>query len=371
MIRLAQPHIPKGVLGELGRVLDSGMLTSGRRVAALEEKLAEWVGGNHVVLVSSGTTAALVAFHILHEQGFDRVFIPDFCFPSVAAAALQVGMEVCLVDIEPERLNVAPKSLSPLWEQGAPAVVASVDQFGIPGPGREMAKLAAARNLPWFEDAACALGSRDEEGVLCGSRATVAILSFHPRKVLTTGEGGALITSDPEIARIARSLRSLGMEGQGMVRSFTRRGYNARMSELHAAVGLAQLEILEESLVQRRKLGALYAGSLEEVPGVVLPGGYALPGCVFQSLVVLLPQLANRAAVAHRMAREGVETTLPGFAIHTQPAFAALRRCTSLENSLALHERGLALPLHEGMTESEVAIVTRTLKEALAADLEE
>jgi perosamine synthetase len=371
MIRLAQPHIPGVVLEELGRVLDSGMLTSGSRVAALEEKLSEWVGGGHVVLVSSGTTAALVAFHILHEQGYERVLMPDFCFPSVASSALRVGLEVCLVDIEPDRLNVAPESLPPLLDAGGTAVLASVDQFGIPGPGEALAKLAADRELAWFEDAACALGSRDESGALCGSRPTLAIFSFHPRKVLTTGEGGALVTSDPEVARVARSLRSLGLEGSGMVRSFTRQGYNARMSELHAAVGLAQIEILEELLARHRVLGATYLGALKALPGVVVPRGYALPGCAFQSLVVLLPSGADRAAVARRMSRQGVETTLPGFAIHTQPAFASLPRLTSLENSLTLHERGLALPLHEGMTQGDVTTVTCALKEALVVEEEE
>jgi len=371
MIRLAQPHVPAGILDELGRILDSGMLTSGSRVAALEERLSPWVDGRHVVLVSSGTTAALIAFHLLHEQGFTRVIMPDFCFPSVASSALRVGLEVCLVDIEPERLNVSLDLLPPLLRNDERTVVASVDQFGIPGPARELAELAAASGAAWFEDAACALGSRDEDDCLCGTRSTVAILSFHPRKILTTGEGGAVVTSDPEVASLARSLRSLGMEGAGLERSFTRQGYNARMSELHAAVGLAQLDNLEGMLRKRAHLGALYSQLLEESPEVEVPRGYSRPGCAFQSLVVLLPKRADRTAISRHMASRGVETTLPGFAIHTQPAFASLSRCSSLDNSLALHERGLSLPLHEGMSEAQAEQVTGALKEALAVTGEE
>ncbi|MBM4353620.1 MAG: hypothetical protein FJ109_07445 [Deltaproteobacteria bacterium] len=371
-VRLAHPEIPEGALALVAQALRSGHLTSGEYVARLEERLSARLGGRHVILVSSGTTAALVAFHLLSDRGIERVLMPDFLFPSMASAARRVGLDVLLADIEPRLLSLPPDAIDRIPAGGRTAVL-SVDQFGIPGHNPELERRTASIGLPWFEDAACALGSRDDAGSACATRSTVAILSFHPRKTLTTAEGGAVVTSDPDLAARARMLRNLGVAGQGTDRRFEMAGYNARMSELHAAVGLAQEAVLDELLERRRRIGRLYLERLDHLathpdlpPGLSVPAGFRHPGSNFQSLVILLPASVSRHDVVARLAEDGVESTLPGFSIHAQPVFADLPCIGPVEHSPRLQESGLALPLHERMEPQDVEHVVEALQRALA-----
>ena len=362
MIRLAHPRIPEAVHGMLREVLDSGMLTSGKFVQQLEGELSDRLGGPHVVLVSSGTTAALVAFHILREQGVSKVVLPDFLYPSIASSALRVGLEVLLVDVEPERLNIDLRQVAAA-DLGEGVALVTVDQFGIPGPNLEIRRLADERGWRWIEDAACALGSADR-GNWCGSRADLAILSFHPRKVLTTGEGGALVTRDEKLAEQAVRLRNHGLGGLGADRRFEVPGYNARLSELHAAVGLAGLGIFDEMLAARRRLGRLYLELLEKVDWLSVPRGFATAGANFQSMVALIDDGEQRGMVMEKLAAAGVESTIAGYAIHREPAFAGLRRQGPLVRSDAVARRGIALPLHENLSEEDVEAVVAALKSA-------
>jgi len=363
MIRLAHPALSEGALERLRPLLVSGMLTSGRLVGELETALSTRLDGQEVVLVSSGTTAALLGFEILYSLGVRHLLVPDFTFPSVAAAALQVGLEVTLTDIDSELLSLPPDALAK-WPEGPEYGFLSIDQFGIPGPNDTFRQCAEKKGWRWLEDAACAQGSYAESAP-CGTQATVSIFSFHPRKVMTTAEGGALVMGDPAIAEQARSLRSLGLTGQGLNRSFTSLGYNARLSEVHAALGLDHIVRLDSMLENRKRLGAHYLGLLDDWGAVEVPGGFRKAGANFQSMVVLLPAETNRARVAQGLHQRGVESTLPGFAIHTQPAFSGLPHTGPLLNSRKLHDRGLALPLHDGMSIGDVEQVVSALREAL------
>ena len=362
MIRLAHPKIPESVHDTLREILDSGMLTSGKFVQRLEDELSDRLGGPRVVMVSSGTTAALVAFHILRDQGVSTVVLPDFLYPSVASSALRVGLDVMLADVEPERLNLDLEQVAKAGLGGDVALV-TVDQFGIPGPNREIRAFADERGWRWVEDAACALGSVDR-GDWCGSRADLAILSFHPRKVLTTGEGGALVTRDEALAGQAALLRNHGLGGLGADRRFEVPGYNARLSELHAAVGLAGLGVFDEMLATRRRLGRLYLDLLERVEWASVPRGFATAGANFQSMVVLVDDDARRGLLMEKLTAAGVESTIAGYAIHREPAFAGLGRLGPLTCSDAVARRGIALPLHENLRDDDVTAVVAALESA-------
>lgn len=363
MIRLAHPRLTEDALERLRPILASGMLTSGRLVGELEAALSARLDGCEVVLVSNGTTAALLGFEILYSRGVRHLLMADFTFPSVAAAALQVGLEVTLTDIDSELLSLPPAALDQ-WPEGPEHGFLSIDQFGIPGPNATLAKMAEEKGWLWFEDAACAQGS-SADSKACGTQATVGILSFHPRKVMTTAEGGALVMEDRELADQARTLRSLGLTGQGIDRSFTSLGYNARLSEVHAALGLDHIQRLDEMLQTRQELGARYLELLDDWGGITVPSGFRERGANFQSMVVLLPPGIDRGVVAQGLHRRGIESTLPGFAIHTQPAFAGLSRTGPLLNSRTLHDRGLALPLHDGMSMADVSQVVAGLQAEL------
>jgi len=352
MIRLAHPLIPDDVLGPLRDILASGHLTGGAHVARFEDALTRRLPGTTVIAVSNGTMAALVAFHVLKERGVSRLVAPSFCYPSVVSSARILGLDVVLVDIDPHRLNLCLSELDRVPD-GPPTVVMTVDAFGIPGPNVALGETIRQRGWVWLEDSACALGSLCD-GVPCGTAADLALLSFHPRKPLTTAEGGALLVRDPDMARQARLVANQGVTGMTVSREFQVLGYNARLSELHAAVGLAQLPILDELLATRRVLGRHYLERLGERPGLSLPAGLTDPGGNFQSMIVLLSPECDRSSLAASLLRSGVESTRAGYALHTQPAFRDCETLGTLAESTAYHHRGLALPINERMTTQDV-----------------
>jgi len=193
----------------------------------------------------------------------------------------------------------------------------------------------------------------------------MGFLSFHPRKVLTTGEGGALVC-DPEDAEGLRMLRNLGMEVADGERRFVTCGVNARMSELHVALGLGQLELLPEMLRIRRELGRKYLELLDHVAGVEVPAGYRMEGVNFQSMVVRLGDPGGRGRIIGELARAGIESTVAGFALPLEKAFSGVSVDGDVSESLRLGADGLALPLHERMSQRDVELVVGVLEEALA-----
>jgi dTDP-4-amino-4,6-dideoxygalactose transaminase len=363
MIRLAHPLIPDGVLDLIKDILASGHLTGGTHVTRLEEALSQRLPGTTVLAVANGTMASLVAFHVLKEQGVSRLVAPSFCYPSVVSSARILGLDVVLVDIDPHRLNLCPDQLEQV-PHGPSTVVMTVDAFGIPGPNAMLGDAIRRRGWVWMEDSACALGSSCD-GVPCGTAADLALLSFHPRKPLTTAEGGALLVRDPAMARQARLVANQGVTGSTVTREFQILGYNARLSELHAAIGLAQLPILDELLATRRMLGHHYVRRLGQQPGLSLPAGLNDPGANFQSMVVLLEPGYDRAALAAELFRQGIESTRAGYALHTQPAFRDCETLGTLAESTSYHHRGLALPINERMTTQDVDRVCDALADSM------
>ncbi len=363
MIRLAHPRIPESVTALFAEVLNSGHLTGGPMVTRLEGFLEQRFPGTTVLAVANGTMASLVAFHVLKDRGIQRVIAPDFCYPSVVSSALILGLDVFLADIDPHRFRLHSSGFDAL-PADQHTVVLSVDAFGIPGHTPSLMDIIAKKGWPWLEDSACALGS-SRNSIPCGLEADVALLSFHPRKPLTTAEGGALILRDPTMAEHARMVAHQGVSGTGIHRRFERLGYNARQSELHAALGIAQLEQLDAALSHRRTLGQTYLSALEKFQEVAVPDGFRDPGANFQSMVIRLPQDVHREHLVARMTGDGIETTRAGYALHTQPAYSSCVPLGPLVHSLSWHHRGLALPLHEQMAVEDVHRVVNALGKAL------
>lgn len=360
-LRMAHPEVPVEVLERLRGILVSGQFVQGAEVRQFERGVSRWVGGREVVAVSSGTMASYLAFLHWKQAGYGRLVLPAFSFPSVASAALLAGFELELADIDGERLAMHPNMLGE-WSKGA--LVLTVDSFGIPGFLPEWTAWQRASGGVWLEDAACGLGAEDAECV-CGSAAPMAFLSFHPRKVLTTGEGGAVVCDSAEAESI-RTLRNLGMLVSGGERRFQVLGVNGRMSEFHAAVGNAHLATLPRILERRREIGARYVATLPGVAGVEMPAGYRLAGVNFQSMVVRLSRGGSRERVLRRLNEEGIEATVAGFYLPNEAAFSGVKVRGDVSESRRLGESGIALPIHEGMCEGDVDRVCGVLGRVLA-----
>ncbi len=363
---LARPWTGEEELRALGRVLQSGRLVQGPRGERFEACLAELTGRRFAVTTSSGTTALEVALEAMGVGPGDEVLVPAFGWPSPAHAALRRGATVVLVDVDPDDWNVSPEALAAA-RTARSRLALLVDQYGV--PLRTEALAPVLEGLRLLEDAACGLGSRLADGRTCGALGEAAILSFHPRKVVTTGEGGAVLTDESALAERLRALRDHGR----LAGRFRWAGGNHRLSELAAALGLVQLERLEAIVSARAALAEHYRQRLAALPVRLqrVPGGVRWNA---QTFGVVLPDgwsAADRDRLrAWLQRRHRIETGLLGHALHRLPSLRHERvrpggGDRGLTVSEALADRGLALPLFPQMPLEAVDRVAEALYEGL------
>jgi perosamine synthetase len=343
LIRLARPDVGAAEAEAVAEVLESAQLTMGPKVAEFERWLAERCGTQHAVAVSSGTAALHLAVLALGIGPGDEVLVPAYTFPATANVVALAGAKPILVDVDPETMNVDPA----LAEAGprTKAVIA-VDLFGRPARVEELPD-----GVPVLEDAAGALGAR-RRGRPCGSLGVLGCLSFHPRKIVTTGEGGAVTTDADELADAVRRMRHHGIEPRGDF-EIARPGLNYRLSDILCAVGLPQLARLERLLEARTRIAAGYA---ERLRGVVdLPSADDGDVHGWQAYVV---QVDGAARVIGALREQGIEAQVGTYALHR---LAAYRDQEEFPGASRVFDRAVALPFHTRLSESELDRVAEAL----------
>lgn len=325
----------------------------GELVERFEQAVAALLGRRHAIAVSSGTSALQLALKALQVGSGDEVLCPALSWPSPAHAVRVAGAKVRFVDVDQNEWNSAPDALRSARSGNSKAAIV-IDQFGNPARADEIR--GALGSLPIIEDAACALGSRFSSGP-CGTLGLVSCLSFHPRKILTTGEGGMCLSDDDDIADKIRMLRNHGQLGG----EFVVASGNSRMTEMAAALGLAQLNRLNEILARRRELAARYASALDGTLDLQScpPGGESN----YQTFGVILPQGFDRNAVREKLRTRGVEAGLLSFAIHKLGSFTGSTASLPITEHIAA--RGIALPLFPQMRNAEVDEVVKSLRGVL------
>ena len=265
-INVMLPYLGEREVEAVTEVLRSGWVAQGPRVAAFESAFATAMQAEHAVAVSNCTTALHLALVVAGVGPGDEVVIPSFSFIATTNAPMYVGAQPVFCDVDPVTGNVTPETIEPVLTDRTRAVII-VDQGGVPVDLDPIRALCDPRGITVIEDAACGSGST-YRGRPVGAGAEIAAWSFHPRKILTTGEGGMITTSNPEWAARARRLREHAMSVSAADRhasvlapaeSYVEVGYNFRMTDLQAAVGIVQLERLPEIVARRRELAATYA----------------------------------------------------------------------------------------------------------------
>jgi len=343
LIRLAWPDVGPAEAEAVAGVLESGQLTMGPKVDEFERGLAAACGTEHALAVSSGTAALHLAVLALGIGPGDEVLVPAYTFPATANVVAMVGATPVLVDVDPVTMNLDPAKV----EVGpATKAIIAVDLFGRPARIEELPDA-----LPVLEDAAGALGAK-RGGRPCGSLGALACLSFHPRKIVTTGEGGAVTTEDAELATAIRRMRHHGIEPRGDF-EIAQPGFNYRLSDILCAVGITQLARLDELLDARTRIAAGYT---ERLAGIVETPG-ADDGDVhgWQAYVI---QVEGAAEVIAALRELGIEAQVGTYALHhlaaygDQGDFAAASR---------VFDRAVALPLHTRLTESDLDRVAEAL----------
>lgn len=352
MIPLTRPWIGDAEIEAAARVLRSGMLVQGPEVAAFEAEVARATGRAHGVAVSNGTSALVLALRVLGVGPGDDVLCPALTWPSPAHAILEVGATPVLVDVDPGTWNVRAAALQDARTPKTAAAIV-IDQFGVP-----LEAAVGELDLPVIEDAACAIGATLADGRPCGTLGALSTVSFHPRKLLTTGEGGVVVTDDAEHAATLRALRNHGQRGPG---EFVRASGNHRLTDLQAAIGRAQMQRLDEAIARRQRCAArIREGLSGRLTFQQAPEG-ARPNA--QTLGALVPEPAMRAELLTGTREAGVQVGLLSYALSEVPTVGGAA-CPVAESIVA---RGIALPLYPQMQDDEVTRVVDVLGEALKA----
>lgn len=354
------PEVGKEELELIQKVLESGYLTTGPMTERFEILIAEYVGVKHAIAVSSGTTALYLALACLGIGPGDEVLVPDFTFPASANVVKHCGATPVLVDIDLATFNIDVKDLETKITPRAKAIM-PVHLFGLSADMDPILDLAQRHNLWVVEDAACALGA-EYKGRKCGSMGDLGCFSFHPRKIITTGEGGMIVTNNNEWAERLRSLRNHGMVNRGNERIFIEAGYNYRISDVLSAIGVAQMQKLDSIITKRLELADRYHQALSGSDMLTLPSvpeGYKH---IYQTYAVLLDERINRQDVIRSLYQSGIEANIGTYSVSAQSAY---QPCKVPPNSMKAFKKVLALPFHTQMTGHDLAEVTDKLSSAL------
>jgi perosamine synthetase len=378
MIPITLPKVGEAEAEAAARVIRSGWLSQGPEVATFEAEFAQAVGAPHACAVSNCTTALHLALVALGIGPGDEVITASHSFIATANVIRQTGATPVFADIEVTGFNLDPDAVFLAITPRTRAILV-VHQIGMPCDLGAILPIARARGLLAIEDAACATGSQiylDNQWAPIGSpHADIACFSFHPRKVITTGEGGMLTTRDPRLDATFRLLRQHGMSVPDTVRhqarevvleSYPVSGFNYRMSDLQAAVGRVQLAALPEIVARRRELAESYRRKLAAVDGLTLPAEPGWARSNWQSYCVRLPPGAPQIHVMQAMLDRGVATRRGIMCAHLEPAYSELRTAP-LPRSEAAQRGCILLPLFPQMTEAMQDEVAFALQAALDA----
>lgn len=376
-IQVARPWLDEAERSAIDEVLRSGWLTKGPKVVEFEERVAGFLGIEHAIAVSSGTTALHLALVALGIGPGDGVVVPAFTFPASANVVLHCGAEPVIIDIDVRTFNTSAAILEHLLvKETEPTAhgprlkrngiilkaVMPVHLFGLPVKMEPMLDVARRYKLRIVEDAACALGARDGDAY-CGTVGDLGCFSFHPRKMITTGEGGLVVTRDASLAEKMRSLRNHGAGTGTATCAFPLAGYNYRMSDILAAVGIAQMDKLPAIIRRLDEIARWYDECLADDIRVATPDAAA--GRVYQAYVVQLADAIDRGRVIAEMAARGIECVLGTHSLCEQAPFSAT--CAPCPESARAARSSLALPLHVGLPRDAVRAVCDALGDVLGS----
>ena len=376
MIRLVIPPIDDDGLAAVRGVLESGFLVQGSHVAAFEQAIAELSGNRFGVAVSSGTAALHLALLALDTRPGDLVIVPAYSFTATANVIELCGAQPVFVDVRPDTFNIDPDrletALTRLMGQRETSkrvrAVLPVHTFGQMADMRPIQELAARHGLTVIEDAACALGSK-LDGKPAGAWGQLGCFSFHPRKAITTGEGGLVVTNDMELARWLRALRNHGQDPDVPPGEFIRPGFNYRMTEFQAALGQSQLSRLSALIERRRHSAATYDAMLVNSPITAPAPGPKGSYHVYQSYVVLLPPevAPHRSTIMRELEGHGIQTSIGTYNMPMTMYFRTRYgyRSGDFPTAEQVSARSVTLPLHHLLTEAEQESVTSVLIRAV------
>lgn len=361
-IPVMKPWFDEAEVEASAAAIRSGWVAQGPRVKEFEQEFSASVATAAGVAVTSCTTGLHLAMHALDLAPGDEVVVPSLSFIASTNAPRYVGATPVFADVDIPSQNLTAETISEAITDRTKAVMV-VHQVGMPADLDPIRELCAERGLAVVEDAACAAGST-YKGQPIGAGSSLAVFSFHPRKLLTTGEGGMITTGDVELAARFRLLREHGMNVDAFARHSTDKvvieqyvevGFNYRMTDMQAAIGLVQLGKLPTMIARRRELAAEYTTALADVPGLILPKDPEFGTTNYQSFSVILTEdyPLERNDLMAKLQAEGISSRRGVMAAHREPAYADYPS-RPLPNTEYLSDRSIILPMYHQMTSADV-----------------
>ncbi len=368
-IPISKPYLTGDEGAAVAAVVASGWVSQGPRVREFEQAFAERVGAADAVAVTSCTTALHLALYASGVGPGDEVIVPSLSFIATANAVWQCGATPVFADVDPRTYNLDPAAAERAITPRTKAIM-PVHQVGLPADMDAFLELGRRHGLVVVEDAACAIGAT-YKGQPIGSLGPLACFSLHPRKVITTGEGGIIAVQDPEMAAQLRLLRQHAMDVSDLARHsakdvvierYPARGWNYRMTDMQAALGLCQMEVLDEILEHRRRLADRYTAALEQLPALHAPYDPEDSERTWQSYSVRVDPASpvERTELMRLLLADGIATRRGVMAIHHEDAYAELGPFDLPHTDEAAADV-LMLPLYAGLTDAEQDFVIERL----------
>jgi dTDP-4-amino-4,6-dideoxygalactose transaminase len=366
-IPLARPEITEADIEAVTAVLRTPFLSGGPQVNAFEEAVAKYVGTRHAVAVNSGTSALHLVLRSLDLKAGDEVIVPSFAFAAVGNVLLQENLVPVFADIEPATFNLDPGSVVRAIGPRTRAIL-FVHTFGIPARVEELQALSKERELLLIEDASEALGS-SIRGKRVGGFGEVAIFAFYPNKIVTTGEGGVVVTSDDQVAERCRRLRNQGRSISNEWYQQTEPGFSYRLSDINCALGLSQLARIGETLSRRRRIVRLYGERLSHVQEIQPVGEKAGEEIGWFTFPVTLAERFSqkeRDRLWAELNAAGVGCARYFAPLHRQPVMRGRSKDQNLPITESVAGRVFQLPFFTQLTVEQIDVVGGRLETTLA-----
>ena len=367
-IPLTRPYFDSEELNEVGKVLDSGWVSQGPKTKEFENKIAKYLGAKYAIAVTNCTAALHLSLLAIGIKKGDEVLVADFTFPATGHAVLYCNAKPVFIDVDPKTYNINPELIEEKINGETKAII-PVHTFGQPAEMDVIMEIAEDYELKIIEDAACALGAKYKNRY-AGTIGDIGCFSFHARKGITTGEGGMVVTNDKNLAEKIRKLSVFGMvtawererNSDFVIPEFTEVGYNYKMSDITAAVGVAQLRKLDRIIERKRGVAKYWDEKLREIEFIEPPYVSENVKHVYQSYVTLADKHVNRDRLIEILLKKGVQTQIGTYASHVQPVYNSIDKCP---NSLEIFNRSLALPMHYMLEEGDIDMAAARLRKTL------
>ncbi len=357
LIPLAVPDVGEDEINEIRKVMATGFLTEGSTTKEFEKAVADYLKVKYAIAVTSCTTGLHAVLECLNIKG-QEVIVPDYTYPATAEAVVLAGGIPVLVDVDLDSMNMTADILEEAYDEKM-SVFSPVSWAGVPLE-KEIYQKAKKLDLKCLEDSACSLGAKIGDDFV-GKIADYSCFSFHPRKVITTGEGGMITTDNDEIAEKCYSFKHFGAKGT----SFETIGTNYKLSNVLSAIGLVQMKKIEKIIENRIQKAKIYQELLSKIGNIKPAYVGKNTRQTFQSYTCYVQKDGYRDKIRNALADENIQSQIGTYALHLEPAYKNMKKVGNLENSAKLFNNALTLPLHKNLTQEDQENICKIVNKTL------